>query len=559
MSERLRTWDERAQYDAVVIGTGLGGLATGAILSRRGFRVLALEQHSVAGGNATAFRRRSYRFDVGVHYLGDCGSPTGTIPAVLAEAGVSVKFLPMDPDGFDTLCFPDGTTFAYPRGVDRFEARLLQAFPREARGIRRWCRFLRQTRRLNCADGALALLAAVPRSLFAVKHRDSTLAQVLDDCTADPRLRAVLCGPHGDHAVAPSRVSALLHAGMVMHYLVDGAWYPEGGGQELSDRLVDVIEAAGGKVLLLSLAERILVEGGRVAGVTFRSHHLGRRTVRAPAVICNADVKETFLRLLPGDQVPPGLRERVERYEMAPGFAVLFLGVKREALGEAPLKNTNFWVFPGDDVERDYAALREDRFVEDPTVLISIASTRDPGRALAPPGVVNLQLIALAPSSARAWGVEGLASYRRAAPYLEKKRALRDRLVRQACRVFPGLAQGIVYEELATPLTHARFTRSTNGTSYGLAATPAQFNGGRPDAVTHLRGLFLAGASTRSGHGVTGALASGRAAAHAASDYLARRAAQSSRARRESRPDEECRATPHPGPLPEPGERGTNR
>jgi len=74
--------------------------------------------------------------------------------------------------------------------------------------------------------------------------------------------------------------------------------------------------------------------------------------------------------------------------------------------------------------------------------------------------------------------------------------------------------------ELATPLTLARYTLASNGTPYGLAGTPAQFNARRPGAVTHLPGLFLAGASTRTAHGVAGALASGRLAARAAGTYL---------------------------------------
>jgi len=207
---------------------------------------------------------------------------------------------------------------------------------------------------------------------------------------------------------------------------------------------------------------------------------------------------------------------------MAPGIAVLYLGVKREALGEGALKNTNYWVFPSDDVEKDYATLSEGRFVEDPTVFVTVTSARDLAHAVAPPGVVNLQVMALAPSAPEAWGVERADTYRRAEPYLTRKRELRDRLVRRAAEVFPGLAGGIVYEELATPLTHARYTLATNGTPYGLAATPEQFNTRRPDAVTHLPGLFLAGASTRSSHGVMGAVMSGRVAARAVQRYLAR-------------------------------------
>lgn len=522
-ADRFRSFDPSARYDAVVIGAGLGGLTTAALLAQAGRRALVLDQHYVAGGNATVFRRKGYVFDVGVHYIGDCG-PGGAIPRVLREAGVEARFLPMDAGGFDTLCFPDGMRFAYPRGLEAFEARLLEYFPQERAGILKWTGFLRQVWRLVRAENRpLRLAAAVPRALGALRRLDWTLDEVLAGCTRDPRLKAVLIGPHLDHAVAPSRVSAVLHAGLVMHYLADGAYYPEGGGQALSDALVERIEAAGGKVLLLSTAERILVERGRAAGVAFRNKHLGRVVVEAKVVVSNADLKKTFERLVPAQAVPEALRRRVSGYEMAPGIAVLFLGARREPLGRAADLNTNYWVFPGDDMDHDYAALRRGRVADPPSVYVTLSSNKEPGRLVAPEGVMNLQLMAIAPSAPEAWGVADAGpGYRKSPSYQAHKRAVRDLLVQQASRVFPQLEEAIVYEELATPLTHARYTLSTGGTPYGIAETVEQFGWKRPGATTHLPGLLLAGASARNGHGVVGAMLSGREAAKAALQLLRR-------------------------------------
>ena len=106
--------------------------------------------------------------------------------------------------------------------------------------------------------------------------------------------------------------------------------------------------------------------------------------------------------------------------------------------------------------------------------------------------------------------------------YLAQKDRLRDQLLARAAAVFPGIRDAVVYEEMATPLTHARYTMSTNGTPYGIAATTAQFDARRPGAVTHLKGLLLAGASTRNAHGVLGAILSGKEAAAAALKLLAK-------------------------------------
>ena len=97
-------------------------------------------------------------------------------------------------------------------------------------------------------------------------------------------------------------------------------------------------------------------------------------------------------------------------------------------------------------------------------------------------------------------------------------------MIAAAERVIPGLRDHVVFQEAATPLTHTRYTGSTGGTSYGIAATPAQFLERRPGAATPIAGLFLAGASMRAGHGIVGAMTSGvHAADRVLGDGTARR------------------------------------
>jgi phytoene dehydrogenase-like protein len=216
------------------------------------------------------------------------------------------------------------------------------------------------------------------------------------------------------------------------------------------------------------------------------------------------------------------VQKKVEAYEMAPGIAVLYLGVRADALGPAGQRNTNYWVFPSFDMEQDYAALREGRFTDAPSIYITLSSNKDPSQRIAPDGVMNLQVMALAPSKPEAWGLSAEDGYRKNPAYMAQKEKLQAQLLARAEAVFPGLREAVVYEEMATPLTHARYTLSTGGTPYGLAATPAQFDAKRPGATTHLPGLLLAGASTRNAHGVLGAVLSGKEAATAALTVLAK-------------------------------------
>jgi phytoene dehydrogenase-like protein len=360
-------------------------------------------------------------------------------------------------------------------------------------------------------------LAALLRAPLVLRYGRGPLGRLLDVCTRDPRLRAVLTAQNGTYAVAPARVSAALHAGLQNHYFVSGGWYPAGGAQVIADRLAESIEAAGGDIRLRARATRIHVEDGGVTGVTFDNKHLGTTRVAAPVVISNADLKRTVGELVGAEHFPDAWTRRVEAFEMALPLFVVFLGldVPPERL---PYGNVNRWWFPDYDFDAHYAAVARGEMPDVPFLYVATASRKDPeNRWLAPPGHSNVQLMTIAPSHPTFWGVspaESMAgTYEANEGYQAVKTAVMEKMIAAAEHVIPDLRQHIVFREAATPLTHTRYTASTGGTSYGIAATPEQFLEHRPGATTPIRGLFFAGASMRAGHGIVGAMTSGVQAA----------------------------------------------
>ena len=508
--------------DVIVIGCGLGGLMAAAGLARDGLKVACFDSHYVAGGCATMFSRggpeRRYNFDVGLHYIGDCREG-GKIPRMLERLGIQQDYIEMDPDGFDELIFPD-LRFRIPASKEVYRERLVAMFPKETRGIDRYIRFLNEVEYMSTLmEGtkrrsklSMGWQVAAKGRLVA-RYSSATIGEFLDSCTRNIQLRAIMLGQNGDYGIAPSRCSALLHAGLVNHYF-KGAFYPEGGGQIIADRVSEVIEKHGGSIHLSHGVEEILVEGSRVMGVRLED---GKGDVHAPVVISNADLKRTYSDLLPPEAVSLEQRDKVEGYSMGGAIFMTYLGVKCD-LKDYGMGNTNYWQFDGYDFDAFY---ERNTNGGEPAVFaayITSASLKEPDWPWhAPAGEQNLEVMTVVAGDPASWGVVpdqiDRWSYKKTDKYQALKQRVEDELVERLERVFPGTTEHITHRESATPVTHTRYTRASGGSGYGLAATPGQFMRGRPGYRGELEGLYFAGASTRSGHGIVGAMLSGEEAA----------------------------------------------
>jgi phytoene dehydrogenase-like protein len=504
-------------YDVIVIGSGMGGLTSAVLMSRAGLRTLVLEHHFAPGGNTQTFRRKKmFDFDVGVHYIGDCG-PGGLFPTAMERLGIADKleFLPMDRDGFDTLIYPD-FEFRVPVGWDNYESRLKETFPQEARTIERLVRLL-SALATSAPGGPAPEVASLERRL-GKPPADWTLGEVFDSFECSLRLRSVVSAESGTYGAPPSRAAATLHAGLLGHYLKDGGYFLRGGGRALIDALVSAVEENGGEIRLRSRVKRILLENGRAVGVELAKGEV----FRAKYVLSNADAKRTLLEMVGEDHLSAGLAERLRAYRMALPLFVIYLALEVDPK-DLGLRNSNYNMYPTYDPEEQYAACYAGEVPEKPGAFASIASLKDPNsRNLAPEGYTNLQIMTMAPASLTSWGADqGPGSggrYRHTTPYTVAKRLLEERVLQTTEEMMPGLLKNVYWQECATPLTQERFTLSTGGTSYGFEHTPDQSGKRRLPVETEIPGLYLCGANTQFGHGIAGAMIGGIAASSAVID-----------------------------------------
>ena len=494
----------REEWDAIVVGSGLGGLVCAAYLAVGGHRVLVLEQHDVAGGNSHVFRRRrAYEFDVGVHYLGDCG-PDGILPAIFAGLGLDkrVRYREMDQDGFDRIVVP-GVTMDMPAGWPGYRRRLKEALPADGPGIDMFVDVIaglgEEMRQALLSPNDLTITELVARTPVTVQWGRRTLTELFDHCGLSVRARTVLAAQSPNYGMGPDQASVAMHATVTDHY-TRGAYYPEGGGQMLAAALVETIESHGGELRTRCKVERILVEDGRTTGVGLE----GGESFRSPMVVSNADYRRTVLDLVGPEHFPRRLVAKTAGASMGLPFATLYVALDTEL---PPRPNANLWWYRGDDIGAYYDRLGTSDLDPVDFLFMSFASLKDPGsRTVCPPGHTNFQVMTLCPSSYDRWGVSGGPAdgerYRRKTAYKEQKARLTEAMLSAAEEAIGPFRDHIVHLEAATPLTHERYTLSTGGTPFGLASWGGA--GSRPDTRTSVQGLHVVGANTRYGSGITG-------------------------------------------------------
>ncbi|MEV7905608.1 phytoene desaturase family protein [Streptomyces anulatus] len=498
-------------WDAIVIGSGMGGLTCAGYLAVTGHRVLVLEQAGVVGGNSHVFRRRSaYEFDAGVHYIGDCG-PDGVLPAILRGLALEdrVTFRAMDPDGFDEVVLP-GLRMLVPTGWDRYLDRLTGVLPQDKEGLREFVEVCSSVG----AEMRWALLSAAGAEPAEMMRRTATmmawgrrtLHDLFEHCELSADARTALAAQALNYGIGPEEATVGMHASVMDHYL-RGAAYPVGGGQMLSASLVEAITGHGGTVRVRQRVERVLVEDGRVYGVLLDSGE----ELRAPVVVSNADYPRTVLELVGEEHFAPPIVKRARTAVMGHPLVVLYVGLDRELPGTGP----NVW-WHGGPIEDAFRELADGRFDSPQSVFISFASAKDPDTAaIRPPGHANFQVMALCPRPLDAWGAAAAdpdgEGYRRDPAYLAEKERVTEAMLATAERALGPFRSHITHLELATPATQRRYTRSTGGSPFGLARWGG--TGARPDTRTGVKGLYVVGQSTRYGSGITGAAVSGIACA----------------------------------------------
>ncbi len=425
--------------DVVVVGSGLAGLTTSALLARLGRRVALVEAQTELGGLARSYRRRGVDCPVGIHYFGAAG-PGELLDRVWSAIGIAVPLRPAGVDGPLSRYHFGAETFDLPVGFDRFEAALVDAVPAERPAIEALVRSLRgaaEPLRMRPRPGALDALESAADFLRGL------------GCSA--RLMRLVSAPEAWLGMGLADCPRSSYELALASYLLS-SWRLACTGAELVDRFAIRLGELGVELIAGDGATRLVVADGAVTGVVLAS---GRR-LRAPRVVLSMHPKHA-VRLFDDD---PALAALAKRLLELPDTHAASMAFALVDAARSPARAHNTYRF--DDHRRLWFQLSPSAR-EGKNLLTVVA--RD--------GFATWQR--WAPTTTRARG----------AGYVEAKAALAERLLADVRHV--ASVGGVEWLDVLTPLSFRDWVGTFEGSLYGLSRGGLALAGLNRSAVRGLR------------------------------------------------------------------------
>ena len=492
-------------YDAIVIGSGMGGMATATALARFQHRVLLLEQAPMIGGLTHSFSRDGFSWDVGLHYCGTFGHDQFAGRILDWLSGGTIEFRSVG-TVYDMLHFPEGFDIAVARPADAYKMELKDHFPDSAAEIDAYFDALLSAEEAGHRVGAERAMPGLLRTahLWWNKRKierwcGRTTDEVIEELITDPKLAAVLSAQWGTFGGRPQEASFAVHSTIMGHYL-DGAAYPEGGASSIARGLVPVIEDAGGSARAATPVSEILIEDGKAVGVRTSSGE----EFRAPVVVSAIGAGETVKRLLPRDIGPQDWTREVASFEPSVCHFEVFLGFEGD-IAKHGATRANHWFYETWDTNAGLWSAADDDPIK--MMFVSFQSLKDPAHDPGPAQRYSGEMMVLSDWSAVAEFADGGAEAR-PAEWAAIKEKIEARMLAFFAEKFPALSPLIAYHELGTPLATAAFSGHEKGGFYGIETTPRRMLSRAFDAHTPIPGLYLAGQDVMT-PGIAGALAGG--------------------------------------------------
>jgi all-trans-retinol 13,14-reductase len=492
-------------YDAIIIGSGLGGLSCAVAFARQGFKPLVIEQHHTPGGYATTFKRPGgFVFDVSLHSttVGERDGIHNLIPGFPEIK--DVEFVPHH--NLYRVIYPDHDIRIPMKDLPSYIKTLTGHFPAENQGIEEifadMIGLLKDMNKISEAQGQVDMSSFPKEYPFLFRNFNRTWGDMLDFRIKDPKLKAIISSQWDYYGLPPSKLSSFYYAYPAINYLTEGGYYPRGKSQKISDAFVAFIEEHDGRVILRKSVEQILVKDKTAYGVKTADG----KTYTGKVVVSNANAYDTFHKMIEDKDSLKQLYARMEQFSVSLSSFLIFLGLKKDLVGEIGIEDSEISYNTGYDIEADYeASLKAD--LDNLGYGLTLYDNLYEGYS--PEGKNTVGIIVL--QGYDHWEKYAEDYWRgNKQEYRKEKERMADILIKKVeDTLLPGLVDSIEVKEIGTPLTNIRYTGNYRGAIYGWDQTVDNSGNRRFPNRTPIKNLYLSGAWTSPGHGYSAVISSG--------------------------------------------------
>jgi all-trans-retinol 13,14-reductase len=493
------------EFDAVIIGSGLGGLSCASAFVRQGFKPLVLEQHSVPGGYATTFKRPGgFEFDVSLHstVVGERNGIANLIPGFPEIK--EVRFVP-HPNLYRAI-FPEHHFRVAQKNLPSYVRLLSGYFPEEAEGIvaliEDMAGIAKEIGKLSSAKGPVDMQTFPTEFPHIFNSFSKTWGQLMDTHIKDPQLKGIVSALWGYFGLPPSRLSSIYYALPTIQYLTEGGYYPIGKSQTISNAMVAFIEEGKGKVMLNTRVKEILVKDHAACGVRTQDG----KEYKGKVVVSNANAYDTFHTMMSEDEFLKDYLAKMDGYTVSLSIFQVFLGLKKDLVREIGIPDTEIFCAASYDPEEEFKDALEAR-VENGGFGLTLYDNVYKGYS--PEGKNTVNIVAL---QGYDYWKKYEADYLKGekTEYRKEKERIADILIDSVeKKLMPGLSAAVEVKEIGTPLTNLRYTGNYRGAIYGWDQTLGNSVPNRLPHVTPIENLYLSSAWTSPGGGYGGVLYSG--------------------------------------------------
>jgi len=476
-----------AKQEAVIIGSGLGGLACGVILAKEGYQVTVLEKNKQIGGMLQIFVRDRVIFDTGIHYVG--GLDEGqNLNILFRYLGImdKVHIRRMARDCFDAVMLEgDPVIYRFAQGYENFVQQMLQHFPEEETALREFCRRIREV----CHSFPLYDVRKGTYANIEGAHAES-LSAFLESLTANRKLINVLSGTSLLYAGEPDKTPLSAYALIINHYL-ESSWKFVDGGSQIARYLSREITQRGGRVIKHAHVTKLKEENGKVVYALCADG----RQFNGDLFISNLHPAQT-LRITETDLFRGAYKKRVAGLENTLSFFYANVVMHDHAL---PYMDTNLYVLEQDDAWCGMT-YNDANWPQSYAIFYS-ATSRQAEYAEGITIMAYMRFDELKPWT-ETFNMVGYEAERG-----ESYKAFKERKAQQLFaaveRKIPGFKEAIKSYTTATPLTARDYIGTDDGSIYGVARDYREPLRSRISPRTKIPNLLLTGQNVNM-HGVLG-------------------------------------------------------